>query len=154
MPVLIPFSLHHALTLMPLLWQSRIRCCHSCMETFVLISVIAVVMLDMVKLLFVVFNLLWLSFLNGVNVFNLLGQSVLNTAIWSLVYHFCDYPWQTAVILRLHLIKALAIWTSKGLIYAPAREIFVDLTLPPLWSLRGQHPAHEQRCFAEGNTDI
>ena len=49
---------------------------------------IAVVMLDMIKLRFVVCNLLWLSFLNGVQVFNLLGQSVLFTVIWSLVYHF------------------------------------------------------------------
>ena len=36
-----PFSLHHALTLMPLLWQSRIRCCQSCIDTLALISVIA-----------------------------------------------------------------------------------------------------------------
>ena len=39
--MLIPFSLHHALTLMPLLWQSRIRCCQSCIDTLALISVIA-----------------------------------------------------------------------------------------------------------------
>jgi hypothetical protein len=57
---------------MPLLWQSSIRCCHSCRETLLLISVIAVVMLVMIKLRFVVCNLLWLSFLNGVQVFNLL----------------------------------------------------------------------------------
>ena len=36
----------------------------------------------------------------------------------------------------------------------PAREMRVDLTCLELWSLRGQQPAHETRCFAEGNTDI
>ena len=30
----------------------------------------------------------------------------------------------------------------------------MDLILPALWSLRGQHPAHETRCFAVGKTDI
>ena len=35
------FSRHHALTLMPLLWQSMIRCCQSCIDTLALISVIA-----------------------------------------------------------------------------------------------------------------
>lgn len=29
-----------------------------------------------------------------------------------------------------------------------------DLIFLLLWSLRGQHPAHETRCFAEGKTDI
>ena len=74
--------------LMPLLLQSSIRCCHSCRETLLLISVIAVVMLVMIKLLFVVFDLLCQSVLNSVQMFNLLGQSVLYTVIWSLVYHF------------------------------------------------------------------
>ena len=38
--------------------QSSTRCCHSCRETLLLISVIAVVRLVMIKLLFVVFDLL------------------------------------------------------------------------------------------------
>lgn len=37
---------------------------------------------------YLVFDLLYQSFLNSVRVFNLLGQSVLCTSFWSLVYHF------------------------------------------------------------------
>ena len=36
----------------------------------------------------------------------------------------------------------------------PAREMRVDFTFLLLWSFRGQQPAQETKCFAEGNTDI
>ena len=49
---------------------------------------------------------------------------------------------------------ALATCTNRGFKYTPAREMRVDLPFLELWSLRGQQPAHETRCFAEGNTDI